>query len=129
MGADARVSGQFYRAVVMSVLLYGCETWVITPSMYKVLEGFHNRVLWRISGYTAVSLPDGSWEYPPISLAQRATSTLPLEDYISRRCNRVADEVACQPIFDLCTSVEAPGGSSTHRQVLWWESPGVVGDV
>jgi len=30
-GADPRVMAMFYKAVVQSVLLYGCETWVVTP--------------------------------------------------------------------------------------------------
>ena len=36
-----RVTGMFYQAAVASVLLYGSETWVLPPSAYKALEGFH----------------------------------------------------------------------------------------
>ena len=30
-GADKRMSGTFFRAVVQQVLLFGAETWVLTP--------------------------------------------------------------------------------------------------
>ena len=40
-GADARTLGQIYLAVVQSVMLYGLETWVMTPHIGRVLGGFH----------------------------------------------------------------------------------------
>ena len=36
-----RVCGMFYKAVVQSVLLYGSETWTLSASSMKCLEGFH----------------------------------------------------------------------------------------
>ena len=49
-GADARISGNLYKAAVQSKLLYGSETWVLTTPMVKVLEGFHHRVIRQIAG-------------------------------------------------------------------------------
>jgi hypothetical protein len=46
-GAEAHVSAMLYKAIVQSVLLYGSETWVLTPAMLKVLEGFHLRLRWH----------------------------------------------------------------------------------
>ena len=43
-GAAPKVMGMFYKAVVMSVLLYGVETWVVSSPMLQALRGFHNRV-------------------------------------------------------------------------------------
>ena len=59
-GASLRARGHFYKAVVQSVLLYGCETWTITATMMKVLDRFHHRVARRISGMVA-RLVDGEW--------------------------------------------------------------------
>ena len=120
VGANPRVSGLFYKTIVMSVVLYGCETWVITPTMHKVLEGFHNRVARRLAGLQGQRLRNGEWFYPPIEDALEATSMFPMEHYISKRCNRVADEVATRPIYDICTSQEVPPGSS-HRRRWWWD--------
>ena len=39
-GADPKVSGHFYKAVAQAELLFGAETWVLTPRMERdhVLE-------------------------------------------------------------------------------------------
>jgi hypothetical protein len=43
-GADTQVSGYFYKVIVQSVLLYGCETWAMTQQILGLLEGFHHQV-------------------------------------------------------------------------------------
>ena len=44
-GATTRVSGFSFKSVIQAVLLFGAETWVITPCMGKALGGF--RPIWR----------------------------------------------------------------------------------
>ncbi|KAL7523823.1 hypothetical protein ACHAXR_000346, partial [Thalassiosira sp. AJA248-18] len=44
-----RVCGMFYKAVVQAVLLFGSETWALTPSAMKCLEGFHIRSAYRMA--------------------------------------------------------------------------------
>ena len=39
-GADTKVSGNFSKAVTHAVLLFGEETWVLTPIMEKDLSSF-----------------------------------------------------------------------------------------
>ena len=39
-GADARVPGNFFKAAMQAVLLFGSETWVETPHTGRVLGGF-----------------------------------------------------------------------------------------
>ena len=39
-GADRRTAGVFYMAVVQAVLLFGSETWILTPWLEKYLGGF-----------------------------------------------------------------------------------------
>ena len=48
--ADRRTAGRFYVAVVQAVLLFGSETWAITPWMDKALKGFHHRAVRQMSG-------------------------------------------------------------------------------
>ena len=43
---------QVYRAVVLSVLLYGAETWVLKAQHVKCLNSFHNRCIRTILGVT-----------------------------------------------------------------------------
>ena len=46
--ADARTLVQIYLVVVQAVLIYGSETWVLTPSMKRVFGGFQHRVACRL---------------------------------------------------------------------------------
>ena len=49
-GADPKVSGNFYKAVAQAVLLFGAETWLITPRMEQALDSFQHRVARRLTG-------------------------------------------------------------------------------
>ena len=56
----------FYKAVVQAVLLYGSETWALTETAMRVLEGFHIRHAYRMA---RVNIPrrnssTGVWTYP-----------------------------------------------------------------
>ena len=64
--ATPRVAGKFYKAVVMSILLFGSETWNITPTMMKVLEGFHIQAAWRMAREHKPRRDpqSGTWTYP-----------------------------------------------------------------
>ena len=43
-GVDPKVSGHFYKVVTQAVLLFGAETWVLTPRMERALDSFRHRV-------------------------------------------------------------------------------------
>ena len=43
-GADPKLSGFFYKSVSQEVLLFGAETWVLTPRMERDLDSFQHRV-------------------------------------------------------------------------------------
>ena len=49
-GADPKVSGLFFKAVVQAVLLLGEEMWVLTPRMERSLSRFHHRFARRLTG-------------------------------------------------------------------------------
>ena len=59
-GADARMSGRFYLAIVQAVLLFGAETWVATPRIGRLLGDFHHRVARQISGKHIWCQEDGT---------------------------------------------------------------------
>ncbi len=48
--ASPKISGIFYIATVQAVLLFGSETWKLSPSSLKSLEGFHLRAACRMVG-------------------------------------------------------------------------------
>ena len=39
-GSQSRVSGTFFKAVVQAFLIFGAETWVMTPCIGQSLGGF-----------------------------------------------------------------------------------------
>ena len=47
-GADTQKLGNFYLAIVKAVLLFGAETWVITPHIERLLWNFHYRLVHSI---------------------------------------------------------------------------------
>ena len=68
-GADRRIAGGFYVAVVQAVLLFGYKTCVLTPRMEKFLEVFHHRSVRHMAGMVPKRQQDGTWLYPPIGAA------------------------------------------------------------
>ena len=65
-GTDAWTLGQIYLAVVQSVMMYGSETWVMTPHIGIILGGFQDRVALRLTGRQPWRGRDGVWVYPPL---------------------------------------------------------------
>ena len=49
-GATKRVSGSFFKGVVQQVLLFGAETWVVTPMMERGLSTFIHVAARRLTG-------------------------------------------------------------------------------
>jgi hypothetical protein len=58
--ASPQTSGVFYKATVQAVLLYGSETWSLSPSSVECLRGFHIRATWRMTGNRPKQNVDGS---------------------------------------------------------------------
>ena len=60
-----------YRAAVLSVLLYGAETWAVKANSLRHLSGFHNRCIRSIMGVTRLRqwrererITQDSWQQP-----------------------------------------------------------------
>ena len=70
-GADDRTSDQIYLVVVQSVMLYGPETWRITPHIGRVWGGFYHRVACRLAGRQSLQGRDRFWVYPLLEAAMK----------------------------------------------------------
>ena len=113
------ISGMFYKAVVQQVLLFGAETWTVTPAMMKALEGFHHRAARRIAGMQPYRLVNGDWVTPDKTEALEATGLWPIAEYVRRRHATVAKWVAERPIMELCRAALPMSGRNIHR-ARWW---------
>ena len=60
-GADPKVSGNFYIVVNQAVLLFGSETWVLTPRMEKALDILQSRVARKTTERQLRRKKDGIW--------------------------------------------------------------------
>ena len=60
-GARPRVSVFFFIAVVQSVLIFGEETWVVTPCMGRVLGGFQYQAEKQLTGQLPWRREDSKW--------------------------------------------------------------------
>ena len=58
-GATKRVSGNFFKAVVQQVLLFGKETWVVSRMMDQELSAFIHGAARRLTGRQAQRGRDG----------------------------------------------------------------------
>ena len=120
-GADAKTSGMFYVAIVQQILLFGSETWVVSPRVLSALESLHHRVARRLAGKMPRRLPDGSWEYPSLEKALEEAGLFPISEYIARRQRTVAQYIALRPIYDIAVEEGRQRGTSTSMR--WWEQP------
>ena len=105
-GANPRVSGIFFKAVVHVVLLFVLEMWVLIPCMKQALESFQHGVTKWITGRQ----PKRRGGYPLLVAAMEELGFEDIGAYILKRHNTVAQYIATRPIMYLCKkTVQRPG--------------------
>ena len=72
------------------MLLFGAETWVVTPKMERALSGFLHGAARRITGRQARRAKDGDWYYPSLEGAMREAGLTDIRKLIENRQNTVA---------------------------------------
>jgi hypothetical protein len=99
---NARTCRMFYTATVQAVLLYGSETWSLSLTSIKRLEGFHICAAWQMTGMRPEKKPDGSWSYPCSKDVLEAAGLQTIAHYMGMRRQTVANFIVYQPIWELC---------------------------
>jgi hypothetical protein len=99
---NPKVLSAVYKAIVMSVLLYGAESWVINSTLINKLNSFHSSCARTITGCHIKLLEDGTWEYPSSSLTLKLAKLLPLETYIRKIKMTVSNYVQSTTIYQDC---------------------------
>ena len=94
---------RFFQATVESILLYGCESWALTTSLEKSLDGTYTRMLRKIYGVRWESHTTNAELYGSIPL---------VSSKIAARRMRLAGHCYRHP--ELCTS----------KLVLWQPTHG-----
>ena len=63
--------GEFFKAVAQQVLLFGAETWVVTPRIERALKSFMHGAARRITGRQPRRGWDRKWFYPSLEGAMK----------------------------------------------------------
>ena len=118
--ADPRVCGMFYKAVVQSVLLYGCETWIVTPAILRMLTGFQIRAAWRMARRNKPrKLDDDTWVYPRSDEVLKEVGLFTIEHYIQKRRNTLSEYTESREIYKHCVESEAKRGTDPMKKYMW----------
>jgi len=121
-GANPRISGLFYKASCMTVLLYGTETWCWTQSMVSTLEGFHNRIARHITNrhIRPRTNDDGDefWIYPSTTDTLDRAGLFPMKEYLRRRREPLQAYAETQSFYyHYAQLTETNTNPSRH---FWW---------
>ena len=86
--------------------------------MLKVLERFHKHAARQVTGMMETC--GQSWSgNTPVVVEMEATGLHPIREYIRRRQVTIVENVACQPIYELCAEVKQI--TRTIRMMRWWD--------
>jgi hypothetical protein len=119
--ASSEASGVFYKATVQAVLLFGSETWKLSPVSLKSLEGFHLRAARHMAGMQPTRNPDRTWTYPSLKDVLKAVGLKMIAHYIGVCQETIARFIVDRPLFALCRDGGRRRGSK--RCTFWWEQP------
>ena len=92
--ATKRVSGNFFKAGVQQVLLFGAETCVVSPRMERALSAFIHGAARRLTGRQPRRGRYGKWFYPSLEGAMKEAGLTDVRTPINRRQNTVAQYIA-----------------------------------
>jgi hypothetical protein len=84
--------------------------------MMGKLEGFHQQIARRLMGRAPVYLrSEGTWQYQPLGNAMEEASLFSMDEYITRRINKMVDYVATRSIYTMCLETEMRGLNRGHQ--------------
>ena len=76
--------------------------WVVSTNIERTLGGFHNRVVWRLTGRMPQRNLDGTWMYPSLDESMLEAGVQEVETYVACRQNTAVIFIETRPIMDLC---------------------------
>ena len=122
-GRQESVGELFFNSVVQQVLLFGSETWVVTPRMERALISFIHGAAIRITGRQPRRGRDGKWFYPSLEGAMKESGFQEIRTSINNRQNTVVKYIATQTLLDLCKGTKQIEGARVALR--WWDQKGI----
>ena len=102
--------GVFYKATVQAALLFGSESWNLTPLALKCLEGFHIRsARCMMSMMPKKNASMGAWIYLESAVVLEKASLHTIAQYIQVRQQTIVSFIMNRSILNLCREGEDEG--------------------
>ena len=86
---------------MLTVPLYGSESWNSPLLALKVLEGFHTEAIRHLIGMQPICADNGTWEYHKTTYLLKAAPLSTIVDYIAKRRQIVATLIVGRPVFGM----------------------------
>ena len=122
-GVKPRVKGLFFKAVIQVVLLFGAETWVVTPRMVTTPGGVQTQVARRLTVELPRRTTEGTWKYNSATAAREAAGFLTMEEYVRRLQNTVTQYISTRSLLDMCEGSERDPGARVRMR---WREQEVI---
>ena len=120
--ATTRVMAWFYLAVLQSVLLYGCKSWVLSQWALAYLNSFHHRCAHAMAHQHIWWLPTGEWIVPHSAEVLDCCGLSPISTYIAQCKTYLLHWYAelSSSLYEQCQS-SVPLASASHHHSVWWD--------
>ena len=106
------------------VLLFGAETWVVTPMMERALSAFIHGAARRLTGrQPRKGGGGGKWHYPSLEGGMKEAGLTDVRTSINRRQKTVARYIATRPLLDLCKGAKKI--EESRVTLRWWDQLGI----
>ncbi len=119
-GASQQIMGQFYKATIQAVLLFGAETWSLTQPLIRRLCSFHHRCARYLARSPMIQKEDGTWVSPPSATVLEQAGLLTIEEYIARRIATILPFAQSRAIYGECHTARVTQMATNHP--CWWTS-------
>ena len=118
--ATFKTMGIFYKTIILTVLLYGAETWTLSQKQLNLLKSFHNQCARAITSRKASQDEEGNWNWPSITETLEMVGLKTVEEYIQARKQHYNEYAKERTIYQKCMGVRK-NPSKAHK-VVWWEN-------
>ena len=101
--------GNFYRAVVQAVLLYGSETWTISDRIRTLIDSFHHKCARYIVREFIYPREDGEWHVPATEEVLSKCGLKRIDEHIKKRREGL-EKYLSQRL------------AANPNQIVWWKN-------
>lgn len=118
-GADLGTLKEFYRCIIISILLYGSDTWTLTKKNKRILETFHNKCCRYITKDYIHKINEDEWYLPDMKKVLEKLKLNKIEDYVKDRKMNLSERYSrrCE-ILKVCK--ESKRHYRNVNQIVWW---------